>query len=53
MGYNLRLPISCPEKMGLISAISSFITVHEGNILSAGQVVSDAGGFAEAPSLRA
>lgn len=41
MGYNLRLTISCPDKRGLISAISSFIAMHDGNILSADQYVSD------------
>jgi len=35
VGYNLRLLISCPDKKGLISAISSFIAMHDGNILSA------------------
>ena len=40
MGYNLRLLISCPDKKGLISAISSFIAMHDGNILSADKYVS-------------
>jgi formyltetrahydrofolate deformylase len=40
VGYNLRLLISCPDKKGLISAISSFIAMHDGNILSADQYVS-------------
>ena len=40
MSYNLRLLVSCPDKKGLISALSSFITMHDGNILSADQYVS-------------
>ncbi len=40
MGYNPRLLISCPDKKGPISAISSFIAMHDGNILSADQYVS-------------
>ncbi len=46
MGYNLRLLISCPDKKGLIAAVSSFISMHDGNILSADQYVGedDAGG---------
>ncbi|MFL5991060.1 MAG: formyltetrahydrofolate deformylase [Rubrobacteraceae bacterium] len=45
MSYNLRLLISCPDKKGLIAAISSFIAMHDGNILSADQYVSDSGTF--------
>ncbi|HEX2181164.1 MAG TPA: formyltetrahydrofolate deformylase [Rubrobacteraceae bacterium] len=45
MSYNLRLLISCPDKKGLIAAISSFISIHDGNILSADQYVSDSGTF--------
>ncbi len=41
MGYNLRLLISCPDKKGLIAAISSFVAMHDGNILSADQYVSE------------
>jgi formyltetrahydrofolate deformylase len=41
MSYNLRLLISCPDKKGLIAGISSFIAMHDGNILSADQYVSD------------
>lgn len=41
MAYNLRLIVSCPDKKGLISALSSFISMHDGNILSADQYVSD------------
>ncbi|HZY66125.1 MAG TPA: formyltetrahydrofolate deformylase [Rubrobacteraceae bacterium] len=44
-GYNVRLLISCPDRKGLISAISSFIAMHDGNILSADQYVSDSGTF--------
>jgi formyltetrahydrofolate deformylase len=43
MSYNIRLLISCPDKKGLIAAISSFIAMHNGNILSADQYVSDQG----------
>ena len=45
MCYNLRLLISCPDKKGLIAALSSFIAMHDGNILSADQYVSDSGTF--------
>ena len=45
MNYNLRLLISCPDKQGLIAAISSFIAKHDGNILSADQYVSDSRTF--------
>ncbi len=45
MSYNLRLLISCPDRKGLIAAISSFISMHGGNILSADQYVSDSGTF--------
>jgi formyltetrahydrofolate deformylase len=42
---NLRLTVSCPDRKGLISALSSFISMHDGNILSADQYVSDGGTF--------
>jgi formyltetrahydrofolate deformylase len=45
VSYNLRLLISCPDKQGLIAAISSFIAKHDGNILSADQYVSDSRTF--------
>ena len=45
MSCNLRLLISCPDKKGLIAAISSFIAMHNGNILSADQYVSDSETF--------
>jgi formyltetrahydrofolate deformylase len=35
--YNLRLTVSCPDRKGLISALPSFISMHDGNILSADQ----------------
>jgi formyltetrahydrofolate hydrolase len=35
--------ISCPDKKGLIAAISSFISMHDGNILPADQYVSEGG----------
>jgi formyltetrahydrofolate deformylase len=41
MSYNIRLLIDCPDHRGLIAAISSFIALHNGNILSADQYVSD------------
>jgi formyltetrahydrofolate deformylase len=37
--------ISCPDKKGLIAAIPTFIAMHDGNILSADQYVSDSGTF--------
>ena len=45
MAYNLRLTVSCPDKKGLISVLSSFISMHDGNILSADQYVSGEGTF--------
>lgn len=45
MAYNLRLLVSCPDKKGLISAISSFVAMHDGNILSADQYVSESNTF--------
>ena len=45
VSYNLRLLISCPDRKGLIAAISAFISMHDGNILSADQYVSDSGTF--------
>jgi formyltetrahydrofolate deformylase len=45
LSYNIRLLISCPDKKGLIAAISSFIAMHDGNILSADQYVSGSGRF--------
>jgi formyltetrahydrofolate deformylase len=44
VGYNIRLLISCPDKKGLIAAISQFIAMHDGNILSADQYVSESSG---------
>jgi formyltetrahydrofolate deformylase len=41
VSYNLRLLISCPDRKGLIAAISSFVAMHDGNILSADQYVSE------------
>ena len=29
MAYNLRLTVSCPDRKGLISALSSFISMHD------------------------
>jgi formyltetrahydrofolate deformylase len=40
MSYNIRLLINCPDHKGLIAAVSSFIALHNGNILSADQFVS-------------
>ena len=40
MSYNIRLLIDCPDHKGLIAAISSFIALHNGNILSADQYVT-------------
>jgi formyltetrahydrofolate deformylase len=41
MSYNVRLLIDCPDHQGVIAAVSSFIALHKGNILSADQYVSD------------
>jgi formyltetrahydrofolate deformylase len=40
MSYNLRLLIDCPDRKGLIAAISAFISMHGGNIVSSHQYVS-------------
>lgn len=45
---NVRLLITCPDRKGLISAVSSFISMHDGNILSADQYVDPAEGGGEA-----
>ena len=42
MSYNIRLLIDCPDHRGVIAAVSGFIALHNGNILSADQHVSDA-----------
>jgi formyltetrahydrofolate deformylase len=42
MSYNIRLLIDCPDHRGVIAAVSSFIALHNGNIVSADQYVSDA-----------
>ena len=44
VGYNVRLSVSCPDKKGLIAAVSSFISMHDGNILSADQYVNQESG---------
>ncbi len=41
MSYNIRLLIDCPDHKGLVAAVSSFIALHNGNILIADQHVSD------------
>jgi formyltetrahydrofolate deformylase len=41
LSYNIRLLIDCPDHKGVIAAVSSFISLHNGNILSADQHVSD------------
>ncbi|MGP0063374.1 MAG: formyltetrahydrofolate deformylase [Isosphaeraceae bacterium] len=41
MSYNIRLLIDCPDHRGIIAAVSSFIALHRGNILSADQHVGD------------
>src|SRR5262245_44690076 len=41
MSYTIRLLIDCPDHKGLVAAVSSFIALHNGNILSADQHVSD------------
>ncbi|MGO9915130.1 MAG: ACT domain-containing protein, partial [Isosphaeraceae bacterium] len=41
MCYNIRLLIDCPDHRGLIAAVSGFIALHNGNILSADEHVSD------------
>jgi len=41
MSYNIRLLIDCPDHRGLIAAVSGFIALHNGNILSADQHVAE------------
>jgi formyltetrahydrofolate deformylase len=41
MTYSIRLLIDCPDQKGLIAAVSNFIALYNGNILSADQHVSD------------
>lgn len=41
MSYSIRLLIDCPDHRGLIAAVSGFIALHNGNILSADQHVSE------------
>ena len=41
MSYNIRLLIDCPDHRGLVAAVSGFIALHNGNILTADQYVSD------------
>lgn len=41
MSYHIRLLINCPDHRGVIAAISGFIALHNGNIVSADQHVSD------------
>lgn len=45
MEYNIRLLIDCPDQRGLIAAVSSFIALHNGNIVSADQYVSASSTF--------
>jgi formyltetrahydrofolate deformylase len=42
MSYNIRLLINCPDHRGLIAAVSGFIALNNGNILSADEHVSEA-----------
>ncbi len=41
MSNNIRLLIDCPDHKGLIAAISNFIALQSGNIISTDQYVSD------------
>jgi formyltetrahydrofolate deformylase len=41
MSYNIRLLINCPDHRGLIAAVSSFIALHNGNIVAADQHVGE------------
>jgi formyltetrahydrofolate deformylase len=41
MSYNIRLLINCPDHRGVIAAVSGFIALHNGNILSADEHVSE------------
>jgi len=41
MSYNIRLLIDCPDHRGVIAAVSSFIALHNGNIVSADQHVGE------------
>src|SRR5215475_3483548 len=41
MSEHIRLLIDCPDHRGVVAAVSNFIALHNGNILSADQHVSD------------
>jgi formyltetrahydrofolate deformylase len=41
MSDNIRLLIDCPDHRGVVAAVSSFIALHNGNIVDADQHVSD------------
>jgi formyltetrahydrofolate deformylase len=41
MTANIRLLIDCPDHRGVVAAVSSFISLHNGNIVAADQHVSD------------
>ncbi|MDQ3855556.1 MAG: formyltetrahydrofolate deformylase [Chloroflexota bacterium] len=44
MSYNVRLLIDCPDAKGLVAAVSSFVAMHNGNIVSADQYVGPSNG---------
>ena len=44
MSYNVHLLVTCPDRKGLISAISSFVEEHDGNVLRIDQYLAPTGG---------
>ena len=44
MSHNVHLLVTCPDRKGLISAISSFVEEHNGNVLRIDQYLAPSGG---------
>ena len=44
MSHNVHLLVTCPDRKGLISAVSSFVEEHNGNVLRIDQYLEPAGG---------
>jgi formyltetrahydrofolate deformylase len=44
VSHNVHLLVSCPDRKGLISAVSSFVEEHNGNVLRIDQYLAPLGG---------
>ena len=44
MSHNVHLLVACSDKKGLISAVSSFVEEHNGNVLRIDQYLAPSGG---------